>query len=134
MEIHFKIIGMLLILLALMHAGFPKYFKWKQELPALSLMNREMMYYHSFFIALTLLLMGLMLLIYTDELLHEKLGRGICFGLGLFWSLRLIIQFFGYSSVLWKGKKFETTMHVVFSLFWLYLSGTFIVAFISINN
>lgn len=129
MEIHFRIIGILLIVLALMHVGFPSYFKWKEELPKLSMMNREMMYYHSFFIALTLLLMGLMLLLYTEQLLHESLGRGICFGLALFWSLRLFIQFFGYSSKLWKGKKFETIVHVIFSLFWLYLSGTFSCAF-----
>jgi hypothetical protein len=41
MEIHFKIIGVLLIALALVHIVFPKYFNWDKELKSLSLINRQ---------------------------------------------------------------------------------------------
>jgi hypothetical protein len=40
-------------------------------------------------------------------------------------NARLFIQFFGYSSKLWKGKIFETLIHIIFSLFWIYLSIVF---------
>ncbi len=128
MQIHIKIIGVLLITLAFIHVKFPKYFNWDKELKSLSLMNRQMMTVHMFFIALTVFLMGLLCLTSSNELIETTLGKKILLGLGVFWTIRLLIQFFGYSSHLWKGKAFETSMHVVFSLLWLYLSIVFITA------
>ena len=54
MEIHLKIIGTLLIALALIHLVFPKYFNWKTELQSLSLINRQMMSIHTFFMRFTI--------------------------------------------------------------------------------
>jgi len=126
MEIHYKIIGVLLMALALVHVIFPKYFKWKEELKSLSLINRQMMTVHTFFIALVVFLMGLLCLTSTTELIETKLGKTISLGLGIFWSTRLFIQFFGYSTELWKGKTFETIVHILFSLLWTYLSVVFL--------
>lgn len=126
MEIHFKIISILLMALALVHVIFPKYFNWKEELKSLSLINRQIMIVHTFFIALVVFLMGLLCLLSTAELIETKLGKTISFGLGIFWLIRLFIQFFGYSTALWRGKKFETTIHILFSLLWIYLSVVFI--------
>lgn len=125
MEIHFKIIGVLLMLLALIHIIFPKYFHWKDELQSLSLINREMMTIHTLFIAVVVFLMGLRCLTSATALIETDLGKRISLGLGVFWGLRLITQFFGYSSALWKGKSFETTVHILFSLFWTYLTSVF---------
>jgi hypothetical protein len=126
MELHLKIIGLLLILLASIHVVFPKYFNWKIELNSLSLINRQLMYIHSFFIALAIFLIGILCLTSASELTNTPLGQKISLGLGIFWLVRLFIQFFGYSSKLWKGKAFETFVHVFFSIFWLYLSTIFI--------
>ena len=111
--------------LALVHIIFPKYFNWKEELKSLSLINRQMMTIHTFFIALTVFLMGLLCLTSAAELTETRLGKTISLGLGIFWSLRLIIQFFGYSPKLWKGKRYETIIHILFSALWLYLSIIF---------
>jgi|TARA_B110000967_G_C18849947_1_gene544083 hypothetical protein len=129
MEIHFKIIGILLIALAFVHIVFPKYFNWDKELKSLSLINRQMMTVHTFFIALTVLLMGLLCLTSSAQLIETNLGKKISLGLGVFWTVRLVIQFFGYSSDLWKGKKFETFMHIIFSLLWTYLSIIFLTTY-----
>ncbi|MET4084083.1 ABC-type bacteriocin/lantibiotic exporter with double-glycine peptidase domain [Pedobacter sp. UYP30] len=126
MEFQLKIIGVLLILLALIHVVFPKFFNWKVELKSLSLVNRQMMTVHTFFIALIVFLMGLLCLTSASELIQTNLGKKIALGLGLFWGIRLFIQFFGYSEDLWKGKTFETIMHIVFSLLWIYLSVVFL--------
>lgn len=126
MEIHFKIIGILFISLALVHIAFPKYFNWDKELKSLSLINRQMMTVHTFFIALTVFLMGILCLTSSTELIETNLGKKISFGLGIFWTVRLFIQFFGYSTDLWKGKKFETFMHITFSLLWSYISIIFL--------
>ena len=126
MELHLKIIGLLLVVLALVHVIFPRYFDWKIQLGGLSLINRQMMYVHTFFIGLAVLLMGVLCLTSAAELIATALGRKISIGLFLFWLARLIVQFFGYSSELWKGKPFESTVHVVFTLLWIYLSGVFL--------
>lgn len=122
MEVHLKIIGILLMLLALVHTIFPRYFNWKNELKELSLMNRQMMKIHTFFIAVTVFLMGLMSFVLSEDLIFTELGKKICLGIGGFWTIRGVLQFFGYCAELWRGKLFETIVHVVFSGFWIYLS------------
>lgn len=111
--------------LATVHFIFPKYFNWKEELKSLSLINRQMMTIHTFFIALTVFLMGLLCLIGAAELTGTKLGKMISLGLAIFWTIRLFTQFFGYSTKLWKGKKNETIVHIMFSSLWTYLSVVF---------
>ena len=112
--------------LALIHLAFPKYFNWKEELKSLSLITSQMMTVHTFFIALVVFLMGLLCLTSAIEIIETTLGKTISLGFGIFWSIRLFIQFFGYSTDLWKGKPFETTVHILFSLLWTYLSVVFI--------
>lgn len=129
MEIHFKIIGVLLMILASLHLVFPKYFNWDNELGSLSLINRQMMKVHAFFIALTVMLMGLLCLTSSSELIETSLGKRVSLGLGIFWTLRLCIQLFGYSAVLWKGKGFETFIHLLFSVLWTYLSVIFLATY-----
>lgn len=125
MALHIKIIGSLLMVLAFMHIIFPKYFNWKEDLKPLNIINRQMLKVHAFFIALTVFLMGLLCVSSTNQLLTTPLGKKILLGMATFWTFRMFIQFFGYSSEIWKGKKFETVMHILFSIFWVYLSFVF---------
>ena len=87
MELQIKIIGVLLIFLALVHLIFPNYFKWRKELEPLSLINRQMMYVHAFFVAFGVLLMGLLCLTSYDELITTTFGRRVSLGLGIFWLM-----------------------------------------------
>ncbi|RYD76723.1 MAG: hypothetical protein EOP53_14195 [Sphingobacteriales bacterium] len=131
MEFHLKFIGLTLILLALLHFSFPRYFNWKQELHSLSIINRQLMYIHAFFIAFGIFLMGLLCLTSSTEIVHTPLGKKVAIGLAIFWAVRLVIQFFGYSAETWKGKSFETIVHIFFSLYWTYMTAVFI--YISIH-
>lgn len=125
MELHIRIIGWIMLALAGIHIIFPRYFQWNKELGALSLINKQLMYVHTFFIGLVVLLMGLFCLVNAEDILQTTLGRQFAMGLFVFWLTRLFFQFFVYSSTLWKGKKFETTVHVLFSILWIYFSGVF---------
>jgi hypothetical protein len=125
MNRHLELIGVAMILLALAHVFSPKYFGWKKELASLSLLTRQMMYVHTAFIALAVLLMGVLCLIALAELMNTGLGRKISIGLAIFWGCRLLVQFFGYSPKLWRGKRFETSMHILFTLLWIYLTTIF---------
>jgi len=132
MNTHLHIIGILLILLALIHIIFPKYFNWDKELKSISLINRQVMKVHTFFIAFTVFLMGLLCLTSSTEIIETVLGRKVSFGLALFWLVRLFFQLFVYSSKLWKQKTFETTIHIVFTLLWVYF--TIVFSIISFNQ
>lgn len=131
MELHLEIIGSCLILLGLVHAIFPKQFNWKQELSSLSVVNKEMMYVHTFFIAFSLFLIGLLCLTSSTDLITTTFGKRISLGLGIFFFLRLLVQFFGYSSKTWRGKTFETVVHILFSIFWTYVTTIFIIIYLS---
>lgn len=126
MELHLNITGILLICLGLTHVVFPQYFNWKDELQSLTLINRQVMMVHTFFIALMAVLMGILCLISTEELINTPLGQNVSMGLGIFWFCRLLIQIFGYSQKLWRGKKFETVVHILFTCLWIYLSAIFL--------
>ena len=131
MELQLKIIGTLLFILAVIHIVFPKRFNWKDDLHSISLINKQMMYVHTFFIAITVFLMGVLCICCTNDILHTRLGKQLSLGMSIFWGLRLLFQFFFYSPKLWKGKPFETAMHVIFSLFWAYLTTVFLIIFLS---
>lgn len=126
MEVHLKIIGVLLMLLASIHVFFPKYFSWKDELRSLSLINRQMMTVHTFFIAFVVFLIGLLCLTSSTDLMLTNFGKTISLGLGIFWATRLIFQLFVYSRKLWKGKTLETIIHIVFIILWMYLTSVFL--------
>lgn len=135
MEVHLKIIGFIFILLSAIHIMFPRYFEWKKELQSVSLINKQMMYVHTFFVAFMVLLMGVLCICCTDDLIHTKLGQQLSFGLFLFWGLRLIFQFVVYSPKLWRKKIFETIMHIVFSILWIYITVVFfLIYYLSINK
>lgn len=131
MQVNLGISGILLIMIALIHFYFPRYFNWKGELGSLSIINRQMMKIHTFFIALVVFLIGILCLTSSAELSGTKFGKRISLGLGIFWAIRLFVQFFGYSSKLWKGKSFETAVHILFALIWTYLSATFILVYLA---
>lgn len=129
MILQLKAVGILLIILALVHVFFPRYFNWREELSQLSLINQQMMEVHTFFVALMVFMMGLMCILFPNDLLHNHFGKLISLGLSIFWAIRLIIQFLWYSKKLWYGKGFETTVHIGFSILWAYLTGVFFLAF-----
>jgi hypothetical protein len=121
LTIHLRFIGALLLVLALVHIDFPRRFGWHTELKLLSLINRQMIQVHTFFIALVVGLNGLLLLFYAEDLLlPSRLAGAIAGGLLIFWGLRFVFQLFVYDAKLWRGKRFETIMHLVFTLFWTY--------------
>lgn len=125
MILHLHVVGYLLMALALIHSVFPTYFNWKNDLQPLSLINRQMMYVHTLFIAFVVFLMGVLCVTSARDLLETTLGHRVAFGLFIFWLIRLVVQFVGYSSRLWRGKRFETGVHVAFVVLWVYICWVF---------
>jgi hypothetical protein len=120
--LHLKIVGTLLVVLGLAHSVFARYFKWKTELAQLSLLTRQIFQVHCFFIALLVVMIGVCSLFYTNVLLGSgDLSAVVLTGFVVFWLFRLAFQLFVYDSAIWRGRRFYTVMHVVFSIFWVYV-------------
>ncbi len=125
MIVALQISGALLLVLAAVHVGFPWYFRWREELPRISLINAEMLKIHTLFVALAVAGIGWVSVFHARDLVETPFGKTVCTGIALFWTVRLGVQFFGYSSELWRGKRFETVMHVVFIVWWTWLTGLY---------
>jgi hypothetical protein len=127
-----RIAGVFMLLLVPMNVfDVPRRFHWKQEMAALSLLNRQIFQVHAAFICLILALFGLLATLLTHPLLEPTpLGRAVVGGLALFWLLRLLTQLFIYDPEIWRGNRFYTAMHYVFLSLWLFLAGTFATAFV----
>jgi hypothetical protein len=118
--------GLLQIALALLHAFFPKRFDWAVELARLSLLNRQIFVVHTVFIGFALLLMGSLSAFAPQALLVPTLlSRLVLAGIASFWALRLLVQWLYYDSALWRGHRFNTLMHVLFTGLWAYLAGVY---------
>lgn len=130
-ELHLRTAGALQILLAVLHLGFPRRFQWREELARLSPLNRQMFQVHTFFVCLVLVLFGSLSAFAADALLEPtRLARCVLGGIAAFWVVRLYCQWFVYDARLWRGKRLETTMHVLFSLLWIYLVAVYGGAFV----
>lgn len=121
-----RLAGVLLLLLAAVNLYVPKRFAWADELQRLSLLNRQIFVVHAGFIVLMILLMAaLTLALPRDLMAPSRLSRALLAGMGLFWLVRLLVQWFVYDSRIWRGHRFYTAMHYVFTAVWIYFSATF---------
>ncbi len=131
--LHLRIVGILMLLLVAMNVfDVPRRFHWKREMASLSLLNRQIFQVHAAFICVVLLLFAALTLILPRQLLEPTpLARALLAGIGLFWFLRLLTQWFVYDWRIWRGNRFYTVMHFVFTGVWIYFTATFAMALTS---
>lgn len=121
LNLHLKIVGALQLALAAAHLYFPRRFGWREELEKVSLLTRQIFYVHCFFICLVLVMFGWLSLVYTGLLIQPSpLARMVLAGLTGFWGIRLFIQLFVYDVKLWRGNRFNSVMHILFTALWSY--------------
>jgi len=105
---------------------FPKELGWKEDLAKLTLLNRQVFLVHTGFIMLILVLFGVLALGFTADLVAaSRLAAAVLGGLTLFWGSRLITQQFIYDRALWRGNRRNTILHILATLFWIYLTAVF---------
>ena len=121
---HLRAVGVLMALLAIVNLFVPGRFHWREELSRVSLLNRQIFQAHTFFIVLLIVLMSALFLTCAEALLEPtRLSRAVLIGLTVFWGLRMLMQWFFYSPLVWRGNRFHTVMHGVFSLGWIYVTA-----------
>lgn len=127
LSLHLRLVGLSMLVLASLHAIFPKRFDWRRELARLSLLNRQIFIVHTLFIVLLLVLIGSLCLFASGALLERsQLAPLVAGGLAVFWGLRLLVQLFGYDSKLWRGRMLETIAHIGFVFLWGYYTTVYL--------
>lgn len=122
--LHFRIIGGIMAMLVVINLFVPRRFHWKEELSRVSLLNRQIFQAHTFFVVLLLALFSALFLTCAQALLEPtRLSRAVLIGLTIFWGLRMLMQWFFYSAEVWRGNRFHTVAHGVFSITWMYVTG-----------
>jgi len=121
-----RVAGAGLILLAALHRPFGRHLRWREDATRLSPINASIFRVHSFFICFILVMMGLPCLLEPPVFL-EKSGAGawLAWSFSAFWTTRLFCQWFVYPKNLWRGKRFETIVHALFTILWLFLAVLF---------
>jgi len=125
-ELHLRVAGVLFLALVALNLYLPRRFGWRHEMASLSLLNRQIFQVHAAFICIVLALFAALVLFYTRPLLAPTpLARAVLAGMAIFWFLRLLTQWLVYDWSLWRGRRFETLVHLVFTGLWGYLTATF---------
>jgi hypothetical protein len=121
-----RLSGAFLLILASLNLLLPMHLEWKNDLAKLSLINRQIFLVHAFFIVLILVMMSVLSLFFAPALLDPSpLSRLALGGLTLFWLTRLVIQWFVYDASLWRGNRFNTFMHISFTLLWCFFTAVY---------
>ena len=121
---HLRAVGVLMALLAFANLFVPGRFNWREELSRVSLLNRQIFQAHTIFIVMLIAMMSALFLTCAEALLEPtRLSRAVLAGLTIFWGLRMLMQWFFYSPRVWRGNRFHTVMHGVFSIGWVYVTA-----------
>ena len=127
--LHLRVVGLVMAGLVVVNVCVPMHFHWREEMARISLVNRQIFQAHAVFLVLTLALISALLLTCGDALLEPtRLSRALLIGLTIFWTLRLVMQWGFFSTKIWRGRRFNTAMHYLFSAIWIYVSTVFAAA------
>jgi hypothetical protein len=100
---------------------------WKEDLAKLTSFNRKLMWVHGGFTIYTIIAFGAMSLLLHDEILHgDRAALALAFFIGLYWLLRIIVDFAYYSHQDWpSGVAFRAGHFLLTSLF-VFLSTSYL--------
>ena len=119
-----RAVGVVMAALVAVNLVVPIRSRWREETARLSLLNRQIFQAHAMFLVLTLALFSVLLVGYADALVEPtRLSRAVLAGLTMFWGLRMLMQWFFYSPAIWRGDRFHTAMHWLFSAAWVYVTA-----------
>jgi alginate O-acetyltransferase complex protein AlgI len=105
----------------------PYRLEWKEDLAKLTPFNRKLMWVHGGFTIYTILSFGVLTLLLHDEMLRgQTAGRALAAFIGLYWFMRVVVDFIYYEHSDWpKGRAF-TVGHVLLVLLFVFLSATYL--------
>jgi alginate O-acetyltransferase complex protein AlgI len=106
---------------AILFASFqvPSRLRWKEDLAQLMPFNRKLLWVQSGFTVLTIIAFGVLTLaLHTEMLRGDRAAMGLACFIGSYWTARVLVDAFYFSSEDWpKGKQFVIGHVLLTSLF-----------------
>ncbi|MEK6248980.1 MAG: hypothetical protein N2C12_12425 [Planctomycetales bacterium] len=91
--------GILHFGILLASAMVPKVLDWKDSLNKLDGLSRQLVWVHGAFIVLVIAGFGMLSMLLASSLVNgTPLARGICLFIAIFWTARLMVQFFVFDA------------------------------------
>src|SRR5215470_3149338 len=105
----------------------PYRLSWKQDLAKLTAFNRKLMWVHGGFAVYTIFAFGVMSLFLHEEMLRgDRAALALAFFIGLYWLLRIVVDFAYYSHQDWpQGPSFKIG-HVLLNSLFVFLSVSYL--------
>jgi alginate O-acetyltransferase complex protein AlgI len=98
---------------------------WRQDLQKLTPFNRKLMWVHGGFAVLTIVAFGTLTLALHDEFLRgDRAALGLALFIGIYWTLRVAVDFFYYEHTDWPAGRGFVVGHVLLTSLFIYLSAT----------
>jgi len=114
---------------AVLMASFqvPYRLRWKEDLARLTPFNRRLMWVYGGFTVYTILSFGVLTLLLHDEMLRgERAGLALSVFIGIYWLLRVVVDFTYFEHADWpKGRAFVAG-HVLLTLLFILLLVTYL--------
>lgn len=100
---------------------------WKEDLVKLTSFNRKLMWVHGGFAVYTIFAFGVMTLALHGEILRgDRAALALAFFVGLYWLLRIVVDFAYYSHRDWpEGAAFRVG-HVLLTSLFVFLSASYL--------
>lgn len=100
---------------------------WKEDLAKLTSFNRKLMWVHGAFAVYTIISFGALTLLLHDELLQgQRAAVALAAFIGIYWLLRIVVDFTYYDHSDWpKGKAFAAG-HVLLTSLFVFLAVTYL--------
>lgn len=105
----------------------PHRLEWKKDLGKLTSFNRKLMWVHGGFAVYTILSFGLLTLLLHNEMLQgQRAATALAAFIGVYWLLRIVVDFTYYDHSDWpKGAGFVTG-HVLLTSLFVFLCVTYL--------
>jgi hypothetical protein len=100
---------------------------WREDLAKLMPVNRKLMWTYGGFIVLTIVAFGALTLALHDELLRgDRAALGLAAFIGVFWFMRLVMDFTVHTHADWPAGKGFVVAHVMLVLLFSALAATYL--------
>lgn len=113
LDLLLRFVALLQLGLAVLSLFLPRILDWKPEMDRMSRLVRDVFEIHSWFIALTLVIWGVLTWRFAPEMAHAStaLTRWLCAAIGIFWGIRSVLQWTHYDPSHWRGIASRTIIH-----------------------
>jgi len=103
----------------------PSKLGWKEDLRKLTSFNRKLMWVHGGFAVLTIVAFGSLTLALHGEMLRgDRAALGIALFIGVYWALRIAVDFLYYEHKDWPGGQTFVIGHILLTSLFAFLAAT----------